>query len=274
MSEFTKSLEQETVFSSDDMKIRSISIRKISPDENQVRKDFDEEKLGELADSIKEHGIQNPIHVIQTGENAYTILTGERRYRAAKTCGLEMIPCIVHTEEMTETKKKALQLIENLQRQDLSAIEVAKGFDALKQSGMGQREIARHLGISEATVSKGVTILKLPQNWLASIEQNYKKASIEELYGIAKEKSQAKKANLYQKLMELAGKKVEIEIEEAPKKRKNAVKTEFTPEQFDVIWENIKNVVKRDKTKLALYITPAKLQSLLDASEQHEPAEE
>lgn len=269
MTELTKAFEQESVFSYDDMKIKKLSIHKISPDEDQVRKEFDEEKLKELADSIREHGIQNPIHVMQSGEEQYKILTGERRYRASKICGIEMIPCIVHTERLTDTKKKALQLIENLQRQDLSAIEVAKGFDALKQSGMGQREIARHLGISEGTVSKGVTILKLPQPWLEQIESHCKKASIEELYGIAKEKSQAKRANLYQKLMEQAGKQVEVEIE-VPKKRKSEIKTDFTDEQFEQIWENLKTAVRRDKKKLALYMTPAKLQSLLEYSEEEQ----
>jgi len=269
MTELTKAFEQESIFAYDDMKIKKIFIDKISPDEDQVRKEFDEEKLKELADSIREHGIQNPIHVIQSEEEKYKILTGERRYRAAKICGLEMIPCIVHTEQLTEAKKKALQLIENLQRQDLSAIEIAKGFDALKEAGMGQREIARHLGISEATVSKGITILKLPQAWLEQIETYYKKASIEELYAIAKEKSQTKRANLYQKLMEQAGKQVEVEVEiEGPKKRKSEIKSEFTQEQFDQIWENLKTVVRRDKTKLALYVTSTKLQSLFEHTEE------
>lgn len=272
MADFVSTFKQDDTFESEDQKIEKINIDKISPDTQQVRQHFDEEKLSELADSIREHGIQNPIHVIKK-DGGYTILTGERRYRAAKIATISMIPCIVHQEDISESKKKALQLIENLQRQDLSAIETAKGFDSLYNSGMGQREIARHLGISEGTVSMGMNILKkLPESWIKEIDTHYPKVSIKELYVIAKEKNTNKRAALYQKLMEQIGQKVEIEAEE-PKKRQNKIKSEFTSEQFDQIWENLKTVVRRDKGKLALYVTPAKLQSLLEHTEEEKTEE-
>lgn len=268
MVDFVASFEKKPMFEAEGQKIEMIEIERIVPDQQQVRQYFDDDKLKELADSIREHGIQNPIHVIKISDEKYQILTGERRYRAAKIVNLGVMPCIVHLEEMTETKRKALQLIENLQRQDLGAIETAKGFDALIQGGMGQREIARHLGISEGTVSKGITILKkIPEKWLAEIEKHYKTVSVNELYPVAKEKNANKKAAAYQKLMASAGQKIEIETEE-PKKRKEITKSEFTSEQFETAWENLKKAVRRDRGKLAQYITANKIQALLEYLEE------
>lgn len=268
MSYFTRSFDKDSTFTTEEVVVQKIAIGDIQPDPDQVREHFDEEKLKELADSIRERGVLNPIHVRRGNrEDEYIIITGERRYRASQIAGQMVIPCIVHTETLSEAEIKALQLIENLQRQDLSAIETAKGFESLSKSGMGQREIARHLGISEATVSKGKTILKkLPAEWIESIESRGKSVAINELYTIAKEKNQNKRKALYQKLMESAGETVEVE-EEPAKKKEEKVKTEFSEEQLLKVWENLIKEKRKDIKNLALYISPKKLRILFEMRE-------
>ena len=222
MSSIIDSLDKQKRFSSNEVAIQNIPLELIQPDPNQVRLSFDEEKLKELADSIKDRGIQNPVHVRtdNVDEGQYIILTGERRYKAAQIAGLDNIPCIVHTEKMSESDIKTLQLIENLQRQDLTAIEISRGFEGLKRNGMDQREIARSLGLSETLVSRGLNILKrLPDDWIAKIETNCPNKSINELYNIAKQPNKNKRASMYQKMMEDAGKEVEIEMAETQRKK-------------------------------------------------------
>lgn len=266
MSYFTKSVGKKSNFSDEDTVIQKISIESIIPDKNQVRESFNEEKLIELADSIKECGILNPIQVRLVNDD-YIILTGERRFRAAQIVGLELVPCIVHEGDMDEKDIKALQLIENLQREDLSGIETAKGFTALKDNGLTQREIARSLGVSEGAVSEGITVIKrLPPEWLEEIEKAKVKFSLKELYNIAKEKSKIKRQNIYQKLMETVGETVEIE-EPEPKQKKNEVNTEFTEDELIKIWEALIKEKRRDIKNLALYITSKKMQSLLKIAE-------
>lgn len=268
MKDLVSSFEKDDVFDSDSQKIEKIALEKIMPDPNQVRQHFDEESISELADSIREHGLQNPIHIIKSADGNYTILTGERRYRAAKKLGLEFIPCIVH-EEMDETKKRALQLIENLQRKDLTVIETAKGFKALLESGLSQRSIARQLGLSDGYISKVLSIFNLPSEWLQEIESHYKSISFKELYEISGEKNKQKRAGLYQKLMASLGKEVEIKVEQ-PQKRKEQPKNDFTDAQYEQAWENLKKYVRRDKSKLSQLLTPAKLQLILDYADDEE----
>ena len=124
--DFMKNLKNKTEISSDkkEAKIEYIPIKSIKPDKNQVRKSFDNSALQDLSASIQQTGIQNPIHVLADNQG-YTIIMGERRYRASKIAKLDTIPCIVHRKTMTPKEIKALQLIENLQREDLTGLETA-----------------------------------------------------------------------------------------------------------------------------------------------------
>jgi ParB family chromosome partitioning protein len=274
MTYFTKQFDKEKNFTTDELVVDKIPIEKITPDPNQVREKFDDEKLKELAYSIKERGILNPIHVRIGANEQYIILNGERRFKAAMIAGLSIVPCIVHKESLSEAEIKVIQLIENLQRQDLSALETSKGFDALLKQGMSPGDISRTLGVSESIIKKSRVVLKrLPENWLKEIEKKCDKISIEQLYYIAKEKNKKKQAGLYNKLVKEAGQieieeteqapEAEVEVEETkPKEKKN--KTDFDDAQLLAIWENLRKIVKHDKTKLVDYIPPKKMQALLE----------
>lgn len=142
-------------------KVVELNITEVEPMLNQPRKVFDKEKLEELTNSIKEHGVLQPILVVKD-ENGYTIVAGERRWRAAKNAGLKEIPAII--KDYTDTKKKQVALIENIQREDLNIIEVAGAIKELMDiDGYSQTEVAKITGKNLSTVSNLIRLLKLPQ---------------------------------------------------------------------------------------------------------------
>ncbi|HET9554677.1 MAG TPA: ParB/RepB/Spo0J family partition protein [Anaeromyxobacteraceae bacterium] len=127
----------------------------------QPRKRFDEQKLEELAASIREHGIVEPILVRREG-GKYRILAGERRWRAAQRAGLREVPALVR--EATERQAFELALVENIQRADLNAIEEAEAYDVLaSEHGLTQEEIAKRVGKERSTVANALRLLKLPE---------------------------------------------------------------------------------------------------------------
>ncbi|MEE0952656.1 MAG: ParB/RepB/Spo0J family partition protein, partial [Ruminococcus sp.] len=119
-----------------------LKISEIEPNRSQPRKDFDEEALGELADSIAKHGLLQPILVRPLTLGGYEIVAGERRYRASRMAGLTEVPVIIR--ELTESETMELALIENLQREDLSPLEEAQGYNVLiSEHGFTQEEVAK-----------------------------------------------------------------------------------------------------------------------------------
>ena len=146
-----------------------IKLNDIEPAGNQPRKTFDEEKLEELTDSIKEHGVVQPILVVKQ-ENGYTIVAGERRWRAAKKAGLTTIPAIV--KDYTVGKKKQVALIENIQREDLNVVEIAHAIRELMEiDGYSYTEVSRITGKSLSTLSNITRLLKLDDEILEAIIQ-------------------------------------------------------------------------------------------------------
>ena len=140
-------------------KVVELKISEIEPMLNQPRKIFDEEKLEELTQSILENGVIQPILVVKD-ENGYTIVAGERRWRAAKKAGLKKIPAII--KDYTSTKKKQVALIENIQREDLNIVEIARAIKELMEiEGYTQTEVAKITGKSLPTVSNIMRLLKL-----------------------------------------------------------------------------------------------------------------
>lgn len=136
-----------------------LKISDIEPMEGQPRKIFDKEKLQELSDSIKEQGVIQPILVVKS-KNGYMIVAGERRWRAAKLAGLKTIPAIV--KDYSDTKKKQVALIENIQREDLNVIEVARAIkELMEEDGYTTTEVAKLTGKNISTVSNTVRLLKL-----------------------------------------------------------------------------------------------------------------
>lgn len=140
--------------------VQEIDLIKISPNPHQPRTHFDEEKLKELADSIKAHGIIQPIVATKT-DNGYEIIVGERRFQAAKLAGLKTVPVIVR--DATEQQKLELAIIENIQRHDLSVIEEAKAYQELAaEFDLGQETIAQKVGKSRSAVANKIRLLNLP----------------------------------------------------------------------------------------------------------------
>lgn len=137
-----------------------IEINKIQPNPHQPRFHFDETKLQELADSIKEHGIIQPIVVSRNGDQ-YEIIAGERRFQASKLAGLLKVPVIVR--EVSDQQKLELAIIENIQRHDLNPVEEAKSYQKLiEEFDLNQEEAAKKLGKSRSAVANKLRILQLP----------------------------------------------------------------------------------------------------------------
>ena len=141
--------------------VKGIRISEIEPNKDQPRHDFDAEKLSELAESIKQHGVITPITVRRTGET-YQIIAGERRWRAARMAGLSTLPAIVLDAD--ETKTFELALIENLQRENLNPIEEAEGyFTLIERMGLTQSEASDRIGRSRSAIANSLRLLSLPE---------------------------------------------------------------------------------------------------------------
>jgi len=141
--------------------INEISISQIKPNPDQPRQNFDEEALEELAASIRELGIIQPLTLRSTGDNSYQIISGERRYRAAQLAGLETVPAYIRTANDSEVTEMAL--IENIQREDLNAIEIALTFRKLiDQYNLTQERLSERIGKKRATIANFLRLLKLP----------------------------------------------------------------------------------------------------------------
>lgn len=138
-----------------------LPVYKIEPNPNQPRRDFDEEELQALADSIEHHGIVQPLTVRQLPSGYYQIIAGERRWRAARLANLTEVPAVIM--EADDKKVMELALIENLQRQDLNPVEEAYGFrDLMEEFGMTQEETAERVGKSRPAVANALRLLNLP----------------------------------------------------------------------------------------------------------------
>ncbi len=140
--------------------VKKIKIRDIEPNAEQPRKKFDKEKLEALAKSIAEHGLIQPIVVKKQQNGMYEIIAGERRWRAAKLAGLTEVPCI--EGEYSEKGAMEVALIENLQREDLNAIEEAEGYQRLMQTfGLKQEEVAERIGKSRSAIANSLRLNNL-----------------------------------------------------------------------------------------------------------------
>jgi ParB family chromosome partitioning protein len=147
--------------------IKEISLDDILPNPEQPRREFDEDKLKELADSIKQHGLLQPILVKPEG-NKYHIIAGERRYRACRLAGLKQISCIVKECSQQEMTEKAL--IENIQRDDLSPVEEGMAYARLiEEYGLTQEQLAKRVGKGRPTITNLLRIIQLPSPILEMI---------------------------------------------------------------------------------------------------------
>lgn len=145
--------------------IQEVELEQINAGRFQPRENFNEESLNELTESIKKHGVLSPILVRELGLNKYEVIAGERRLRASLKAGLETIPCLIDQKKDQDALESAL--IENLQREDLNAVEEARGYDRLKREfGLTQDEVATSTGKARSTIANSLRILSLPQKVL------------------------------------------------------------------------------------------------------------
>lgn len=141
--------------------IGEVDVMLIKPNPDQPRREFNEESLRELADSIAQIGIVQPITLRDTGDGFYTIVAGERRWRACQMAGLERVPAYIRTVD--DENMMEMALVENIQRQDLTALEVALAYQHLiEQYGLTQEQLSEKVGKNRATVTNYLRLLKLP----------------------------------------------------------------------------------------------------------------
>lgn len=146
---------------------QSMPIGKIRGNPKQPRKEFSQESLDELAASVREHGIIQPILVEEDGDG-YMIVAGERRWRAAQIAGLREIPVLI--KSFTDQQRLEISLIENIQREDLNPVEEAHAYRNLMEiTGLAQEEVARRVGKNRSTVANALRLLKLPEDMLAGL---------------------------------------------------------------------------------------------------------
>lgn len=160
--------------------VQQIKITEIEPNADQPRKKFDEDKLEELASSIKRYGVIQPI-IVMPKDGYYQIVAGERRWRAAKKGGLTEMPCLVRTK--TEQENREIALIENIQRENLNPIEKARGLRRLLDDyGLSQQQLADKLGMSRSGLTNNVRILNLdPRVINLVLEHNFSERQCREL---------------------------------------------------------------------------------------------
>lgn len=145
---------------SEEKGISFININEIKPNQNQPRKSFNEEKLEELAASIIENGLIQPV-ILRKADKGYEIVAGERRWRACRKAGLKEIPCIIR--EFTDEQNMLIAIIENMQREDLNPIEEAEGLNQMIVNfGMTQEQVSKSVGKSRPYITNALRLLKLP----------------------------------------------------------------------------------------------------------------
>ena len=147
-----------------------VNVDSLKPNPYQPRKEFEEEALNELADSIREHGILESLIIEDAGDGSFYIIAGERRTRAAKIAGLSEVP--VQLRKFSDQKKLEIALIENIQREDLNPIEEAEAYYQLMEiSGLNQEQVAARVGKNRSTVANALRLLKLPEDMRTALVQ-------------------------------------------------------------------------------------------------------
>lgn len=154
-----------------DASASNIKLSDIDVDPGQPRKTFENQSLEQLSQSIAEHGVLQPIVLMPNGIGRYTIIAGERRFRAARMAGLTEIPAIV--KDVSTQSAKEIALIENLQREDLDPVEVAYGYKSLMESfNLTQDEISKKLSIPRSSIANSLRILNLPEDILQLVKES------------------------------------------------------------------------------------------------------
>ena len=208
--------------------ISEIALSAIVANPDQPRRTFDEDAMQELADSIREHGVISPITLRDNGDGTYMIIAGERRYRASKFAGLERIPAYIRTAKDEQVMEWAL--IENVQREDLDAIEIALAYQRLMDDyNLTQERMAERIGKKRATVANYLRLLKLPAEIQVGIKE--KKIDMGHARAILGCPSTERQLSLYQRILKegLSVRKVEELAQESKTEEKQKEKGKSNP---------------------------------------------
>ena len=217
-----------------------LKVNQIEPNREQPRKNFDEDALQELADSIKKHGIIQPLVVQKKGEY-YEIIAGERRWRAAKIAGLKHIPVAI--KDYSEQEMVEIALIENIQRQDLNPIEEAMAFKQLMQEyDLKQDELAERVSKSRTAVTNSMRLLKLPQKIMEMVINNeLSSGHARTLLSIEDEDLQIKVAELVI-LKQMSVRETENYVKKLQNNKNKSKDTKNTDNDF--VYRDIENRIK------------------------------
>ena len=162
-------IEEKIMETADESEVKELPIEKLRENPYQPRKTFNEESLRELAESIKEHGVIQPI-IVKKSIKDYEIVAGERRYRASRLAGKTTIPCIIR--DFTDEQMMEIAVLENLQREDLNSVEEALGLEMLmKNLNLTQEEVAKKVGKSRSYITNMLGILSLPEEVKTLVKQ-------------------------------------------------------------------------------------------------------
>lgn len=243
------------IFGSDNIEIKTkpmekmaeIALSDIIPNPTQPRTEFNEEALEELADSIRQLGLIQPITVKRDGEK-YIIISGERRWRASERAGLEQIPAYIR--EVDDTTLHAMALVENIQREDLNAIEISLGMQRLvEECGLTQEALAERLGKKRSTVANYLRLLNLPEEIQFAIKSGL--ISMGHAKAIAAVESKAKQLSLLKRCIKsnLSVRQLEELVRLASEKRQKVatpIVDEEYPESYSRLVEYLEKFFSQD----------------------------
>ena len=222
-----------------------IDINKIEPNKSQPRKNFSESSLEELAQSIKQYGVIQPI-IVKKSSGGYELVAGERRWRASKIAGIKEIPAII--KDYDEDKLFEIALVENLQREDLNPIEEAMGYSKLSDNfGFSQEEISKRVGKSRSAVANAIRLLSLDDNTQALVKSG--KLSAGHARTIIPVDDEKQRFELAERIIEeeLSVRETENivkKILENKKEKKTKQKlSKFNTDSYGKIEENLKNIL-------------------------------
>ena len=232
-----------------------VPISKVEPDRNQPRKNFNEDALLELSESIKQYGIFQPL-LVQEKDDYFQIIAGERRWRAAKMAGVKEIPVIVRT--LTEREIAEIQLLENIQREDLNPIEIAEGYkELIEKYDMTQDELAERVSKSRTAIINALRLLKL--------DERVRKMVIDEMISTGHARAILgitdldKQYEFAQRVFDekLSVREVEREVKKINSDKKNNAKPEKIDKQTEIIYQNLEEQMKQ-KMGTKVLINPKK----------------
>lgn len=237
--------------------ISEVALSLISANPNQPRTNFDEDALQELADSIKEHGVISPITLRQNEDGTYLIIAGERRFRAAQKAGLNAIPAYIRT--VNDEKVMEMALIENIQREDLDAIEIALAYQRLMDDyNLTQEKMSERVGKKRTTVANYLRLLKLPAEIQVGIKE--KKIDMGHARAILGSQSTEQQLDLYKRILNegLSVRRVEELVTEgkqqqSEKKNRTQKKSETYPEQQKILSDCLGQKVKVENGKITIF---------------------